>query len=176
MKNEIWKPVKGYEGLYEVSDLGRVRNINFRNTGKTLYRKLQTNNDGYKYFRITVNGETKHFFVHRLVYETFVGEIPLNLQVNHIDENKENNALSNLNLLTQKDNNNWGTRNKRISESKLEKHPKARKIAQYTINGEFVKYYPSSRRADLDGFDHTKIILVCKGVYKQHKGFIWKYA
>lgn len=167
---EEWRDIAGYEGLYEVSDWGRVRNIK-----TSLLRKPQNGVGGYQSIRITVNGETKHFYIHRLVYETFNGIIPSGMQVNHIDENKTNNHIDNLNLMTPKENSNHGTRNKRISEYKLDKHPKAQKIAQYTLNGELVKIYPSTRRAELDGFGHTSINRACKGLYKQYNGFIWKY-
>lgn len=176
MKKEIWKDIEGYEGKYQVSNLGRVRDTNYRNTHKTVIRKPQTTDGGYKYLRIQVNGVKQHFYIHILVYETFIGKIPEGMQVNHIDENKANNFVENLNLMTPEDNANHGTRNKRISESKLKHHPKAVKIAQYTLNGELIKIYPSARRAELDGFDHSHIIQVCNGTYKQYKGFIWRYA
>lgn len=115
---EIWKNINGYNGKYQISNLGRIRDTNYRNTNKIKIRKIQINNWGYQYVRITENGKIIHYFIHRLVYETFIGKIPENMQVNHIDENKTNNSISNLNLLCPKDNSNYGTRNKRISETK----------------------------------------------------------
>lgn len=115
---EEWKDIEGYNGKYQISDWGRVRDTNYRNTNKSKIRKLQINIWGYNCIRITQNGIINHYFIHRLVYETFVGKIPENMQVNHIDENKTNNHLCNLNLMTPKENSNYGTRNKRLSETK----------------------------------------------------------
>lgn len=115
---EIWKDINGYNGKYQISNLGRIRDTNYRNTNKIKIRKILINNWGYQYVRITENGKIIHYFIHRLVYETFIGKIPENMQVNHIDEDKTNNSISNLNLLSPKDNSNYGTRNKRISETK----------------------------------------------------------
>ena len=115
---EIWKNINGYNGKYQISNLGRIRDTNYRNTNKIKIRKILINNWGYQYVKITENGKIIHYFIHRLVYETFIGKIPDNMQVNHIDEDKTNNSLSNLNLLSPKDNSNYGTRNKRISETK----------------------------------------------------------
>lgn len=115
---EEWKDIEGYNGKYQVSDWGRIRDINYRNTNTIKIRKPQMNVCGYNYIRITQNGLITHYFIHRLVYETFIGKIPIGMQVNHIDEDKANNNLWNLNLLSPKDNSNHGTRNKRISETK----------------------------------------------------------
>lgn len=118
---EEWRDIEGYNGKYQVSDWGRVRDTNYRNTETIKIRKLSVNNWGYNYLRITQNGKTSFYFIHRLVYETFMGEIPNEMQVNHIDETKTNNCLWNLNLMKPKDNYNYGTRNSRISETRKSK-------------------------------------------------------
>lgn len=114
---EIWKGVKNYEGYYEVSNLGRVRSLprivrseyrGFMRNGQIIKHHISRN--GYHLVHLYKEGKMKAFLVHRLVYATFVGEIPDGLQVNHIDECKENNVLSNLNLMTAKENTNWGTK------------------------------------------------------------------
>lgn len=96
---EEWKDIPGYEGKYQVSDWGRVRDTNYRGTNSIKLRILCTNNGGYKYVRIQKEGRIVFYFVHRLVYETFVGEIPPGYQINHIDENESNNVLWNLNII-----------------------------------------------------------------------------
>ena len=134
--NEVWKDIKDYEGLYQVSNLSRVKRISNSITigmyGQTIIRsRTNTIIKGYKgkrqndYWRVILykDGERKKYAIHRLVYETFVGEVPTGYQVNHIDENKDNNCLSNLNLLTAKENSNWGTRNERISRKRSKKPP-----------------------------------------------------
>ena len=122
MKTEIWMPVLGYEGLYEVSSEERVRSLDrwIVNGGKKQFRKgkqMSLNNcRGYIIIGLHKDGGMKQHQLHRLVYEAFIGTIPNGMQVNHIDENKANNRVSNLNLLTPKENSNWGTRTKRIAE------------------------------------------------------------
>ena len=85
---EIWKPVLDYIGLYEVSNLGRVRSLKF---GKVRILKPCKKKNGYLYIRLSKNGITKNFYVHRLVYEAFHGTIPDDMQVNHINEIKTDN-------------------------------------------------------------------------------------
>lgn len=172
---EEWKDINGYEGKYQVSDWGRVRDTNYRCTNKSRLRTINTNNGGYKYLKIQINGRKVFYFVHRLVYETFVGRIPDKMQINHKDENPQNNNLSNLMIVTPKENSNWGNRNNKISKSKLLKHPRTVPIDKISIaDGEVIKTYPSAMRAEKDGYDRHHILRVCRGEYSQHKGFIWK--
>lgn len=120
---EIWKNIPDYEGLYQVSNLGNVksmarfvRKINGSN-GYIAERQMKfyLNKKGYNLITLFKNGVKKNFFVHRLVWIAFNGSVPSNLQINHIDEDKNNNALENLNLLTCKENINYGSRNKKVS-------------------------------------------------------------
>ena len=109
--NEEWKDIKGYEGLYEVSNTGKVRN---KNNGKE--RKFNEHH-GYKRVTLSKNNKLKSRFVHDLVAETFIpNQDPKKIQVNHIDEDKTNNNISNLEWVTPKENANHGTRNDRLSE------------------------------------------------------------
>lgn len=89
---EIWKDVQGYEGIYQVSNLGRVKSLH-KNT-KILMPRL--NNRRYQYVMFFKDKKYKHFLVHRLVAQAFIPNPNKLLQVNHIDENKENNCISNL--------------------------------------------------------------------------------
>lgn len=126
---EIWKDIKGYEGLYQVSNYGNVKSLNYLRTGKERILKQGTRKGGYKRVALCNNGEMKFYLVHRLVAEVFL-ENPRNLpQVNHKDENSSNNHVSNLEWCTPKENSNYGTRNKRIGNAhKGEKHHQARKV------------------------------------------------
>lgn len=108
----IWKPVKNYEGLYEVSDQGEVRSVNRVVTskdgkqmnfkGKVKSQELSKN--GYLRVRLSKEGKVKNRFVHRLVAEAFIGNIPDEYEVNHIDCNPLNNELSNLEIVSHLDN------------------------------------------------------------------------
>src|SRR3954454_21758741 len=99
MDIETWRPVPGYEGLYEVSDRGRVKS--FRR-GKLL--ALVVNKRGYVQCNLYKRGRVKNFLVHRLVSLAFFGKIPVGIQVNHKDCDKENNRLENLELVTAEQN------------------------------------------------------------------------
>lgn len=121
---EVWKAIKGYEGLYEVSTNGRIRSLTHETISSIGKRRKfigklivqRTLPSGYKQVGLYKNGEYSQFLVHRIVLSTFRGESKL--EVNHIDENVKNNCLSNLEWVTKKENCNYGTRNKRISISK----------------------------------------------------------
>ena len=100
---EIWKPILGYEGYYEVSSLGRVRSVDrwmyygaVYQLKKGQIRKQKLTSWGYYSINLSVNGERKHYLVHRLVAEAFIPN-PNNLPcVNHKDEDKTNNSVDNL--------------------------------------------------------------------------------
>ena len=112
MKKEYWKPVVGYEGLYEVSNLGRVKSLKF---GKERILKPQKDTSGYLCVTLCKNNNQCQFKVHRLVAEAFIPN-PNNLpQTNHKDECKTNNIASNLEWCDRKYNVNYGTRTKRVA-------------------------------------------------------------
>ena len=112
---EIWKDIQGYEELYQVSNLGRVKSLNYRKTGKEKTLRLRNHKTGYVYIGLSKNGETKHYRVHRLVAETFISNPNNYLEVNHKDENPSNNRVDNLEWCTHTYNVYYGARNKRIS-------------------------------------------------------------
>lgn len=113
-----WRDIKGYEGLYQVSNLGEVRSLNYGRTGKTRILKPRDNGIGYKTVTLSKNGKIKNFFIHRLVAEAFIPN-PNNLpQVNHKDEDKANNIWTNLEWCNHEYNCNYGTRNEKMSRTK----------------------------------------------------------
>ena len=165
MIKEYWKPVVGYEGLYMVSNWGRVKSMNYNHSGKERILKLIPNRYGYLYVNLYKNNIKKKYLVHRLVAEAFIDN-PDNLpQVNHRDENKLNNNVDNLEWCTNEYNINYGTRNERCSKP----------VLQYTLDGEFVREWPSTMECERNGFNRGNIWMCCQGKLKKYKGYIWKF-
>ena len=156
------KDVVGYEGLYAVTPEGEVYSYKSKK-----FLKLKINKGGYLQVGLRKNGERKFYYIHRLVAEAYLPN-PENLpQINHKDENKTNNCLQNLEWCDNKYNHNYGTINERISNSK--KIP----ILQYSLNGEFIREWPSATDV---GREVNKGISQClRGKSKSSYGFIWKY-
>lgn len=102
--NEIWRDIPGYEGLYQVSNYGNVRSMNYMNTGTVKVLKQKVNNYGYSLINLNYNGERKTYSVHRLVTAAFLENPDNKPQVNHIDGCKINNNVSNLEYVTPGDN------------------------------------------------------------------------
>ena len=110
--NDKWKPIPGFEGYYEVSDTGFVRSVDrviTRHDGvsrllKSRTCKLSKNSDGYMQVKLSKNGSSRYFAVHRLVYTSFVGEIPIGYDVDHIDFDRTNNHYTNLQAITHREN------------------------------------------------------------------------
>lgn len=117
MKEE-WRPIKGFEGKYEVSNLGRIRSLNYRGIGKVQVLKLAANKDNYLLVDLCREGKKKTYQVHRLVAEAFIPN-PNNLPcVNHLNEQKQDNRASNLEWCDHKYNNNYGSHNERAGKAR----------------------------------------------------------
>lgn len=191
---EIWRDIPDYEGLYQASNLGRVRSldreVNHNYGGKALKKGtiLKPHPTSYDHRQVTLYKDTKaHYLIlARVIWETFNGPIPPGLQVNHIDENPANNALSNLNLMTPKENSNWGTRNQRIGpkvskalkgKQLYDDNPKARTIMEYNKNDVPVCFWFSIKgAAEYHQKDRTTIMLNLAGKTKSLKdGTYFKY-
>ena len=196
---EIWRDVKGYEGLYQVSNLGRVKSLErFIKTRKNKngmngyihkQESIRIPTKDYKgYLRLSLckEGKLKLFRIHRLVAEAFIPN-PNNLpQVNHKDENKENNCISNLEWCTNEYNHNYGTRNKRVAEKqkgrKIPFEQIKNKIAVLQINkdtNEVIRKYDSIKEAQICcgiKTHYSHIGACCKGERKTAYGFKWRYA
>ena len=162
--NEQWRPIKGFDGLYEVSNLGNVRN----KRGKVLSPKV--GKTGYLIVGLHDNCEVTYKYIHRLVGETFL-EIPdFKCEINHIDENKSNNRVDNLEWTTRVQNVNHGTGRSR-HDRKLFKP-----VSCFLPDGTFVKRYESITEAGRDlGVLKTSVWAAVSGKSKTCKGMIWKY-
>ena len=170
MMNKIWKNIKGYEGKYQISNCGEIRIV-----GRSILKKQWKNDHGYCYVGLSYDGKQKQYRVNRLVWESFNGPIPEGMQVNHINEDNSDNRLENLNLMTAKDNSNWGTRNKRISEKKMNNYG-TKQIYQYSLDGKLLKGYPSVREASRQtGFDQGFLSACARKGFKQAYGYKWAY-
>ena len=156
---------------YEVFENGLIWSYSHKK-----FLKPQTNNKGYKQVYLSDNeGNIKMYKVHRIVYESVTGKpIPEGLEVNHLDENKANNHISNLNLMTHKENVNFGTRNSRDAKAK------SKQVGAYK-DGKLVLSFSSTREAQRqEGFNHSNISACCRNCYMRegnnvYKGYTWKY-
>lgn len=166
MTREIWKDIEGYKGLYQVSDLGRVKRVT---TGRIL--KGMIRGSGYLQVDLSKQGANSNKYIHRLVAQAFIPNPENKPQVNHIDEDKTNNMVSNLEWCTAKENINHGTRIERSIISN-QKKVKAIDIA----NGEY-NYYESiiecARQLDLNQGNICKCL---KGKLRQTGGYVFEYA
>ena len=176
-----------YEGLYKVSNLGRILSLDYRNTGKPGLMNPSTDKDGYFKVGLSKNGKTKKCSVHRLIAETFL-ENPENLpEVNHKDEDKTNNFVflnedgtvdeekSNLEWKNHRDNCNHGTRNERVSKA-LTNGKKSKRVLQLSLSGDLIREWESTQECGRNGFDQSAVANCCLGKQKTHKGFRFMYA
>lgn len=185
MKKEIWKDIEGYEGLYQVSSYGRVRSadriIEYNDGRKGLFKwrikKTSKDSYGYLFCSLSKNSKLKVTKVHRLVAEAFIlnpNHLP---QINHKDEDKTNNHVSNLEWCDGKYNANYGTRNKRSAEKRLNSPKLSKPVLQLDIStGQVISEYSSAREASRQlNINPGGISACCRGKCKTYKGFRWKY-
>lgn len=173
---EIWKDIEGFEGKYQVSNLGRLRNYK----GRILKQSFNRKKNGYLKISLSKNGNEYTKYIHRMVAEAFV-QNPYNLpEVDHIIPVSEGgtNEASNLRWCTHPENmKNPRTMNRmNCSEKPKEKKPKLiRKIIQYTKKGEFIRTWDSMRCIERElKIHHSEISETCSGKRKTAGGYIWR--
>ncbi len=177
MKEE-WKDIKGYEGLYQVSDLGRVKSLNYRHKNTEMVLKPQVTGKGYLRVQLHKNGIFKSFFAHRLVAEAFIPNPNNLLEINHKNEIKTDNNVENLEWCDAKHNANYGTRNNKIAMSKIgHKCNHSRPVECYDKKMNLISTFESSYDAmRKTGVNADNIRRCCRNEKYRHTagGFIWK--
>lgn len=186
---EIWKEIKGYPN-YMVSNMGRVKSLNYNHTGREKIMKPSVSKRGYLLICLHKNRKVKYFKVHRLVAQAFISNPNNYPQVNHKDENKQNNCAQNLEWCDAKYNSNYGTRNKRVAEAKkgikLSEETKnkiseaiSKSVLQIDKNtSEVIAEFPSIKEVERQlGFSNTNISNCCnnKPHHNTAYGYKWKY-
>ena len=182
---EIWKDINGYEGLYQVSNEGRVKSLNYNHTKREgILKPQKLKND---YLKVTLYKDTykNQKLLHMLVAEAFIPN-PLNKPtVNHINHNRQDNRVENLEWATYPEQMDETTR-ENISHSQINHPKKSFVVYQYTLDGELVNVYPSTMECDREGFNASDIQKCCVGGYfsktrnkwiniTQYKGYKWSY-
>lgn len=177
---EVWKSVKGFEGLYAISNYGRVKSLkricraNTCGLG-TIEKKILSpgiSSSGYCIVVLSKNGARKSCSIHRLVAEAFIENPENKKEVNHKDECKTNNMFTNLEWCDRAYNVNYGTGVKRSAVKRF------KKVAQIDINsGVVIRVFPSAKLAEeMTGVSRKYISMVCLNKRKMAGGYIWKFA
>lgn len=168
---EIWRDIPGFEKKYQVSNMGRVKSLNYRHTGKIQILKPGKNTKGYSYVNLCKDGKPQSYQVHRLVAQAFLPN-PNNLsQVNHINEIKTDNRVDNIEWCDCKYNINYGSHNQRMAETQ------SIPVAQFTKDEKLVAIYYGATEAERQtGVNSSHISECCRGKLKSAGGFVWKYV
>lgn len=190
---EIWKPVVGYEGLYECSNLGNVRSLNYRHTNTIKNLSPSINKDGYIRVHLWKNRKGKVLAVHRLVAEAFLPNSDNKPEIDHINTNKTNNTVwlnedgsvnydkTNLRWVTKKENMNNPLTIKDLSKIRIgNENAKSiyRAVLQYTKDGKLIKEWASMNSAARElKISRSGICDCCNGRNrcKSYGGYVWRY-
>ena len=177
---EIWRDIKGYEGLYQVSSFGKVRSLNYRRSGLShtiTQHKRNKKRKSYLSVSLYKEGILKSYQVHILVARAFpenCGEWFDGCEVDHIDTDVHNNCVTNLKVCTRREN-----MNNKLTKEHSTNSSKNRSVLQYDVNMKLVGEYKSTREAERKtGVPHNHISYCCNGKYgyRASGGFIWKYV
>jgi len=171
---EQWKDIIGYEGLYQISNLGSVKSLKY---GKERILKPIKKKDGYLTV-VLYNGVEKKMYIHRLVAINFIPNENNLQEINHKDENKDNNCVKNLEWTDHITNMQYGTLVERSAKARLN-HPKlSKQVNQYSKDGKtLIKTFPSAYEIQRQlGFNQSHICDCCNGKQKTAHNYIWKYV
>lgn len=189
---EIWKDIKDYEGLYQVSNLGRVKSLNhirkngknskYMQKGKVLHKWISC--CGYYQVVLSKNGKVKRLTIHRIVAQVFIPNTLNKPQVNHKDGNKLNNCVDNLEWCTRSENqlHAWKNGLQVFTDNQLKSVtkngiPVAKPVNQYDKSKNFIKRWNSMKEAECSlNIPNSNITNCCKGKRKSAGGYIWEYV
>ena len=167
MKEE-WRDIKGFERKYMVSNLGRVKSLNYRMTGKERIFKGKDNGHGYLQVKLYKDGKGKWYLVHVIVAQAFCENPKGYNEVNHKDENKYNNCMDNLEYCSRLYNVNYGTRTEKTCKP------------VFSVDKEtgLIMWWQSAMEASRQtGIAQSSITKCCQGKkYKSAGGYVWFYA
>lgn len=185
---EIWKDIKGYEGLYQVSNFGRVKSLDRWAEQKNrksrfikgVMKKQHINKSGYLTVGLCKDSKGTHYLVHRLVADAFIPNVENLSEVNHKDEVKTNNCVDNLEWCNHYYNSNYGTRTERMipllnTARKKSNEVLSKTVYQYSLEGDLIKIYNSTHATTKYGFSQGCVARCCRGESETYKGYIWKY-
>lgn len=173
-ESEVWKDVVGFEGLYKISNKGNVYSVERKDSiGRKISGRILkplSHIDGYLQVQLYKNGKIKNKYIHRLVAEAFIPNPKSFLEINHLDEIKDNNELSNLEWCTREHNNNYGKRTEKVSK----------KVKAVNIKTGEVLTFNSIRETGRKGYTREYVSLACRGVYNTgggnlYRGHKWYY-
>lgn len=188
MKEE-WKPITGFEGEYEISNQGRVKSHHKRNGYDAEGHILKNNNQKGDYLRIILrlpNKKTKSTSIHKLVYEHFGGDIPNGYHIHHMNGNKQDNRIENLQLLSPSQHvlaTHGMNPNSYDGMNNYNKYEKPQTVFMYDLDGMYLGQFPNAKSAErVTGVCSRNILQVAsKTEYKPNKtrsqagGFIWRF-
>ena len=191
---EIWKTAVSdgelYEGLYKVSNLGRILSLNYNKTGKAKLRTPVEDKDGYLKVQLSKNGKRKTCLVHRLVAQTFLPNPENKPCVNHKIEGDEGKTMNmvifnedgtvdeertTIEWVTYEENNNYATHNERSAKARTN-GKLSKRVLQFSLTGEFIREWESTQECGRNGFNQGAVAACCRGEKKQYKGFLWMFA
>lgn len=159
---EIWKDIKGYEGLYIVSNMGRIKSLNYNHTGEEKIMKTRKRENGYYYLNLCKNNVRHSINVHRIVAETYIPNPENKPYIDHINTIRDDNRVENLRWVTPKEN-----CNNPLTLGKIRKH---KNIYQYTLDNKLIMIWDDYK--DIK-YEHSGLYKALKGKYKTYKGFKW---
>ena len=162
---EEWRDIEGYEGLYQVSNEGRVKSVR-----RNLILK-PSNVRGYKYVTFSVGQKRFTKKIHRLVAEAFIPNPENKPYIDHINTNKDDNRVENLRWCTPLEN----SRNPLTIEHSFGHVTHRNKVYQYTLDGNLVMVYESTLSCENFGYKQVSVSAACTGRLKTYKGYRWSY-
>ena len=190
---EVWKTAivdgEPYEGLYKVSNFGRILSLNYRNTGRAELMTPSEDTYGYLKVDLSKNGETKTCSVHRLIAQTFLPNPENKPCINHKIEGEKGKKINmvifntdgsideektTIEWATYEENNNYATRNERAAKA-MTNGKLSKPVLQLSLTGDLIREWPSVAECERNGFNKGYVAACCRGVYESAYGFRWEY-